>query len=146
LAGYTTGMVGKWHLGYQAAYHPLKRGFDEYFGFLGGAHSYVNATGDKFNPILRGTEAVDEKEYLTDAFTREALAFIDKHRKEPFFLYLAFNAVHNPQDVTKKYYDRFPGIQEEKRRKFAAMLSAMDHGVGAVLAKLREHGLEEDTL
>src|SRR5262249_26435375 len=67
-AGYATGMVGKWHLGYQPEYHPLKRGFDEFFGFLGGAHSYVNANADKNNMILRGTKEVDEKEYLTDAF------------------------------------------------------------------------------
>ena len=68
--GYATGMVGKWHLGYRPQYHPQKRGFDEFFGFLGGAHSYVDALGDQANPILRGTQPVDEKEYTTNAFAR----------------------------------------------------------------------------
>lgn len=144
--GYVTGMVGKWHLGYTAAYHPQKRGFDEFFGFLGGAHSYVDARTDKANPILQGTQPVDEKEYLTQAFTREAVAFLDRHAKEPFFLYLTYNAVHNPLQAPQKYLDRFAHIQDQKRQKLAAMLSCMDDGVGEVLAKLRELGIEENTL
>ena len=68
--GYATAMVGKWHLGYTDEKHPLSRGFDEFFGFLGGAHSYVNSGAGGQNPILRGREPVDEKEYLTDAFAR----------------------------------------------------------------------------
>ena len=145
-AGYATGMVGKWHLGYQPAYHPLQRGFDEYFGFLGGAHSYLEARADKANPVLRGLEPVAEKEYLTDALTREAVAFIDRHQKGPFFLYLTYNAVHNPLQATAKYLDRFQEIKEEKRRTFAAMLSAMDDGIGQVLEKLRSAQLEQNTL
>ncbi|MBX6316326.1 MAG: sulfatase [Isosphaeraceae bacterium] len=145
-AGYATGMVGKWHLGYKPAYHPMKRGFDEFFGFLGGSHSYLDARADKSNPILRGTEPVDEPEYLTDAFAREAVAFIDRHQAEPFFLYLAFNAVHNPLQAPEKYLSRFPSIADRKRRTFAAMLSAHDDAVGAVLGKLRSAGLEGNTL
>src|SRR5687767_1434597 len=106
-AGYVTGMVGKWHLGYEPEFHPMRRGFSEYFGFLGGAHSYLDARADASNPILRGTQPVDEPEYLTDAFRREALAFIDRHQKSPWFLYLAFNAVHTPLHATQKYLDRF---------------------------------------
>jgi arylsulfatase A-like enzyme len=143
--GYATGMVGKWHLSYKEAYHPQKRGFDEFFGFLSGAHSYVKP-GVKTNPILRGTEPADEKEYLTDAFGREAVAFIDRHQKEPFFLYLPFNAVHAPLDKAEKYIGRFDKIEDEKRRTFAAMLSAMDDNVGLVLKKLRDAGLEENML
>ncbi len=145
-AGYATVMVGKWHLGYEPKFHPMKRGFDEFFGFPGGAHHYLNAKAAPDNPILRGTEAVDEKEYLTDAFTREAVAAIDKHHKHPFFLYLTYNAVHAPMQATKKYLDRFEKIADEKRRTYAAMLSAMDDGVGAVLDKVRQTGVEDNTL
>jgi arylsulfatase A-like enzyme len=143
-SGYATGIVGKWHLGYKAAVQPQRRGFDEFFGFLGGAHSYLDSPPDQ--PILRGSEPVDEKEYLTDAFTREAVAFIDRHHKEPFFLYLSYNAVHGPMHASTKRVERFAAIPGEKRRTFATMLSAMDDGVGAVLKKLRETGQEDNTL
>lgn len=141
-AGYVTGMVGKWHLGFQPQYHPLRRGFGEYFGFLGGAHDYLKPGGT----ILRGTEPVDETEYLTDALGREAVDFIDRHARERFFLYLAFNAVHSPLQATDKYMERFAGIADPRRRQHAAMLSALDDNVGRVLTKLREEGLEESTL
>jgi arylsulfatase A-like enzyme len=145
-AGYATGMVGKWHLGHTEKFNPVNRGFQEYFGFLGGAHSYFDSKADANNPIVRGLTPVDEKEYLTDAFAREAVAFIDRHQKEPFFLYLAFNAVHTPMHASQKYLDRFSGIENERRRTYAAMMSAMDDAIGAVLARLRAGGLEENTL
>lgn len=144
--GYATGLVGKWHLGYRPEYAPQKRGFDEFFGFLGGAHSYVDSLGDSANPILRGTEPVAEKAYLTDAFTREAVQFIERHKDQPFFLYLPFNAVHAPLQAPQKYLERFESIQDPKRRTFAGMLSAMDDGVGSVLEALRKTGVEEQTL
>lgn len=143
--GYATGMVGKWHLGH-GNHDSLSRGFEEFFGFLDGAHSYVDPKADRKNPILRGREVVDEKEYLTDALTREAVAYIDRQKEKPFFLYLSFNAVHTPMQAPARYLDRFPNIKTEPRRTFAAMLSALDDGVGAVLAKLREKKLEENTL
>jgi arylsulfatase A-like enzyme len=139
-------MVGKWHLGLKEPFHPLRRGFDEYFGFLHGAHSYVDAKADSLNPVLRGREPTDEKEYLTEAFTREALAFLERHRRRPFFLYLTYNAVHAPLQAPEKYLNRFPAITDAKRRKYAAMLSALDDGVGAVLQWLRDTGLERKTL
>jgi len=145
-AGYVTGAVGKWHQGIYQHFHPSKRGFDEFFGFLHGGHSYIDPGVGTWNPILRGEEQVDEKEYLTDAFSREAVAFIDRHREQPFYLYLSYNAVHTPMQAPDKYLARFPNIEDKKRRTYAAMLSAMDDGVGAVLGKLREHGLEENTL
>ncbi len=147
-AGYRTGMVGKWHLGFRPECHPMKRGFDEYFGFLGGAHSYLDSRADKTNPLLRGTEPVDEPEYLTDAFRREALAFIDRRAAgtDPWFLYLAFNAVHMPMQATPKYLDRYPDIADERRRTYAAMMSAMDDAIGAVIQKLRDVKIEEQTL
>jgi arylsulfatase A-like enzyme len=141
--GYATALIGKWHLGGTAEMHPTARGFQDYFGFLGGAHPYFPGKG---KDILRGTRPVEEKEYLTDALGREASAFIDQHAHEPFFLYLAFNAVHTPMQATDKYLDRFPNIKDKQRRTYAAMLSAMDDAIGKVLAKLRDKGLEEDTL
>ncbi len=144
--GYATGMIGKWHLGFAPQFQPSKRGFDEFFGFLSGAHAYLPAARGDQNPILRGTVPVEEKEYLTDAFSREAVAFIDRHQKETFFLYLPFNAVHAPMQATDKYLSRFREIKDERRRTHAAMLAALDDAVGSVLARLRAAGLEEKTL
>lgn len=140
-AGYATGLVGKWHLGTAARFHPRKRGFDEFFGFLGGAHTYFGGRG-----IFRGSREVEEKEYLTDALAREAVAFIDRHKAEPFFLYLAFNAVHTPMDATEARLARFDAITDQRRRTYAAMTVAMDEAIGRVLDKLRSAGLEENTL
>ncbi len=145
-AGYATGMVGKWHLGYEKGYMPPDRGFDEFFGFPGGAHAYNNPLVDGNNPIMRGDKPVDEKEYLTDAFGREAVSFIEKHKAGPFFLYLPFNAVHAPLQATEKYESRFSKIADKKRRTFAAMQSAMDDNVGKVLDCVRKNKLEENTL
>jgi len=145
-AGYATGWFGKSHLGYKPAFHPLRRGFDEYFGFLGGAHDYLDAAGDKRNPILKGTEPVDNIGYTTEAFGREALNFIERHRSEPWFCYLAFNAVHAPLESTEKYLERFSSVTDRRRRTYCAMESAMDDAVGNVLAKVRETGQEENTL
>jgi len=147
--GYATGMVGKWHLGPEPQFHPMRRGFDEYFGFVGGAYTYFpgrEGARQRADGIVRGTEPVVETEYLTDAFGREAVAFIERHRTEPFFLYLAFNAVHSPLEASDKYLERFAHISDENRRIHAGMLSAMDDAVGAVLAKLREAGIEKDSL
>jgi arylsulfatase A-like enzyme len=142
-AGYVTGLCGKWHLGNAAKFHPQKRGFDEYFGFLGGAHPYFPMMGA---PIFRGTTPVEEKEYLTDAFGREAVAFIDRHKDRPFFLYLAFNAVHTPMHATEDRLKKFEAIADKTRRTYAGMLLALDEVVGRVTDKLRSAGLEDNTL
>lgn len=183
-AGYTTGLVGKWHLGGSAPYNPLRRGFDEFFGFMHEGHFFVpppyrgvttmlrrrtlpsggegrwidgnlvytthmghdEPAYDADNPILRGGQPVEEHEYLTDALTREAVDFIDRNQRRPFFLYLAYNAVHSPLQGADAYMERFGQIEDIHRRIFAAMLGNLDDSVGAVMAKLRETGLEEDTL
>lgn len=145
-AGYATGWFGKSHLGYKPPFHPLKRGFDEYFGFLGGAHDYLDAASDKNNPILRGTEPVDNIGYTTEAFGHAAEEFIEKHKDKPWLCYLPFNAVHAPLESVEKYTSRFASVTDGRRRTFCAMLSAMDDAIGGVLAKLRQHGLEDDTL
>ena len=144
-AGYRTGLVGKWHLGYSEKLRPPARGFEEFFGFLGGAHPYT--PGPKGHQgMFRGAEPVAENGYLTDVFTREAVAFLDRHAKEPFFLYLAYNAVHGPMHPAERYLKRFEGIKDEKRRTYATMLTALDDGIGQVLAKLKELGIADDTL
>jgi arylsulfatase A-like enzyme len=143
--GYATGMVGKWHLGFEPKFHPLKRGFDEFFGFLGGAHSYLDQGAGR-NQLLRGHQPVAEVSYLTDMFGDEAVAFIERQKSQPWFLYLAFNADHTPMHATEKYLSRFPQIKDPLRQKFAAMHSAMDDNIGRVLAVLAKHRLEESTL
>jgi arylsulfatase A-like enzyme len=148
-AGYATGAIGKWHLGHKPEMRPLQRGFDEFFGFLGGAHRYINNQNpdpQDNNVVRRGDQPVGEKEYLTDAFTREAVSFIDRHQAGPFFLYLAYNAPHSPLQAPEKYLARFPDVSDSRRRTFCAMVSALDDGVGQVLAHLREHQLETNTL
>lgn len=139
--GYATGLVGKWHLGASPSHHPQQRGFDEFFGFLGGAHSFFKPKG-----ILRGNTQVPEMDYTTDAFGREATAFIDRHRNQPWFLYLAFNAVHTPMDATPDRLAKFASIADPLRRKYAAMMSAMDDAIGKVLLHLKSTGMEKNTL
>lgn len=146
-AGYATGLVGKWHLGDEAAHHPLERGFGEFFGFLGGANPYLPQGRAGVVPrILRGREDAREEGYLTDAFGREAVSFVDRHKDGPFFLCLAFNAPNGPLQASETYLKRFESIKDEKRRTYAAMVSALDDAVGAVLAKLHAAGLDERTL
>jgi arylsulfatase A-like enzyme len=171
-AGYATGIVGKWHLGVAPKFHPQQRGFSEFFGFLGGAHVYLPdhpfvvfpglqaATGASATPaadarparprpwasVFRGTAAVDEPEYLTDAFAREAVSFIDRHQQQPFFLYLPFNAVHTPMHATDKRLEKFASISDPMRRTYCAMTMALDEAVGTVIEKLRSTNLEQDTL
>jgi arylsulfatase B len=89
---------------------------------------------------------LDEKANLTDVFTREACDFIGRHQAQPFFLYLAYNAVHSPMQGADQYMKKFAHIEDVQRRIFAAMLAHLDDGVGKVLAKLRESGNEENTL
>jgi len=130
--GYVTSLVGKWHLGSSPRKHPQSRGFDEFFGFLGGSHSYFESNG-----ILRGKTPVTELGYTTDAFADEAVSFINRNRNRPWFLYLAFNAVHTPMHATEDRLNRFTHIADPQRRKYAAMMVAMDEAIGSVLQSLK---------
>jgi arylsulfatase A-like enzyme len=141
-AGYATGLVGKWHLGASAAMQPQRRGFEEFFGFLGGAHSYRDRTG-----ILRGTQQIQELDYTTDAFGREAVSFIERHKgDQPWFLYLAFNAVHTTMQATDDRLAKFAPIADRPRRTYAAMMFAMDENIGRVRRTLVATGQERNTL
>ncbi|WP_298862706.1 sulfatase [uncultured Gimesia sp.] len=182
--GYTTGLIGKWHLGGSADYHPFRHGFDEFFGFVHEGHYFVpppyqgvttmlrrktipgggkgrwisknliysthlghnEPDYDANNPIIRGGQPVVETEYLTDAFTREAVSFIDRHSDKPFFLYLAYNAVHSPLQGKHKDMQRFKYIKDIHRRIFAAMLASMDESVGKILTQVNDAKLDKKTL
>lgn len=144
-AGYRTAIFGKWHLGFADRFHPMERGFDEFFGFLAGGHSYLDP-GPAANPVLDGRKPVSETPYLTEALADRAVDFIKRHQSQPFFLYLAFNAVHVPMHATDKYLRRFEHIADKQRRTYAAMLAAMDDGIGRTLSALRAEKLEENTL
>ena len=140
-AGYVCGLIGKWHLGWAPNMRPLQRGFDEFFGFLGGSDEYFNA------PVLRGDTPLFETAYLTDAFTREGVSFINRHATEPFFLFLAYNAPHSPYDTPPQtYMDRVANISDPNRRVYAAMITALDDGVGQVLQALQAQHLLHKTL
>ncbi len=139
-AGYATGVLGKWHLGWMPSMHPQQHGFDEFYGFLAGHSEYFDAR------LLRGTDEVTEAEYLTDALGREAAAFVERHRDRPWFLFLSFNAVHDPMQATGPRLERFAHIRDERRRVYAAMTVAMDDAVGAVVQMLAATHQAETTL
>jgi arylsulfatase A-like enzyme len=148
-------------MGSHPSNHPLNRGFDHFFGFLSGGHNYfpeelvlndlkeVTRMWEWYRTrLLNDHQRVDIDDYLTDALTDAANAFIDKQAdsENPFLLYLAYNAPHSPLQATEKYLSRFPNIKNKNRRTYAAMVSALDDGVGRVLANLRRHGIEEETI
>lgn len=145
--GYRTAALGKWHLGQAPHFQPMARGFDEWFGFLGGHHDYLPRKGETAPiKVMRNREEVEEKEYLTDALTREAVSFVDRNQKNPFFLYLAYNAPHAPLQAPAKYKKLIAGIEDPKRATYAAMMLAVDEGVGKLRAELKADNLEKDTL
>ncbi len=163
-AGYLTGVIGKWHLGASPKYHPNQRGFDDFFGFLGGGHEYFptrykrpadrpTGPGSKFNweylsPLEHNGTPVVEKEYLTDALSREAVRFIGeaKRRQKPFFLYLAYNAPHVPLQAKEEDLRECAAIPDVSRRNYSAMVHAMDRGVGQLVEALKAGGQYENTL
>jgi arylsulfatase A-like enzyme len=143
--GYATACIGKWHLGVGPDYRPTKRGFDEFYGTLANTPFYhPNLVDSRLDPDPKKVE--DKEFYTTDAYAARAVDWLDKLKGKPFFLYLPFNAQHAPLQAPKKYLDRFPGIKDEKRQLFAAMMSAMDDAIGAVLTKIKEMGQEDNTI
>ncbi|OHX64631.1 sulfatase-like hydrolase/transferase [Flammeovirga pacifica] len=157
--GYKSIALGKWHLGAHEALRPLKRGFDEFYGFLTGGHRYfpeewtlsdisqITKHNEAYRTkLLRNNTRVEEKEYLTDALSREAVRFVDENSEEPFFMYLAYNAPHAPLQATPKYLERFEHMEEGKRKTYCAMVSAVDDGVGLLLEKLDEKKIADNTI
>lgn len=157
--GYHSGIIGKWHLGTHLKFRPNARGFDEFYGFVSGGHRYlpedltfpdlesVNRKGGWYNTkLLRNEERIETDEYLTDELSNEAVDFLVRNQAKPFFLYLTYNAPHTPMQATQKYLDRFSRIEDPLRRTYAAMVSAVDDGVGRVLDTLDELDLSDNTL
>ena len=148
--GYRTMAIGKWHLGMGEAYHPLSRGFDEFFGMLGGSRSYFPIRGSVSTGarMMRNRQPVPESEltYTTDDFTAEAVSFIRRNRSRPFFLYLSYNAVHTPMHPRADLLARVKDVEPKARRAYAAMTLALDEGVGKVLAALDESRSADNTL
>ena len=158
-SGYTSGIIGKWHLGAHISNHPLNRGFDFFYGHLGGGHRYFPeelTIKDSYSfsdePmsyrswIMRDHVPEKTDEYLTDEFSNEAVSFVERNQDRPFFLYLAYNAPHGPLQATQKYLDRFDHIKNKKRKTYAAMVSAVDDGVGHLLNKLEALNISENTM
>jgi arylsulfatase A-like enzyme len=153
--GYATGLVGKWHLGYQAEHHPNSHGFDYFFGFLAGYIDYYQHTaGDGLHDLYENRTAVHVDGYMTDLITERALRFVEEHAKQPFFLEVAYNAAHWPfqrpdMPSVAPGNARFVQPHEEPtntRADYAAILERADQGVGRILGALDQLGLARDTL
>ncbi len=147
--GYTNGLIGKWHLGGKPHFHPLKRGFDEFWGYTGGGHDYFTALPDGKGykcPIECNYETPAPITYITDDVGTESVKFIQRHKSAPFFLYAAFNAPHAPMQATEADLALFQHIEDSKRRTYAAMVHRLDVNVGQILDALEQNGLRENTL
>lgn len=148
--GYTTGIVGKWHLGEAEQFHPLNRGFDEFWGYLGGGHNYVRskpASGRGYNaPIISSIGASTEIHYLTDDKGDQCVSFINRHKDAPFFLYASFNAPHAPLEAKESDLAKYAHVKDPARRKYCAMISCLDDNVGKIVEALRKNGVLDNTL
>lgn len=153
-AGYATGIVGKWHLGYRIDFNPIYQGFDYFRGYVSGNvdyHSHVDGAGipDWWHDL----EKTEEKGYVTDLITKYAIDFIEENKDEPFCLYVAHEVPHFPFQGRKDKADRFPGrkfvahgSRKDKKGAYKEMIEAMDEGIGKMIKKLEELQLNEKTL
>lgn len=163
-AGYKTGIIGKWHLGASPPFHPNNRGFDHFYGFLSGGHTYLpekvttikplltsggeahySANEGGYLPLMRNNKAGDFNEYLTTALSREAAWFVSEG-DEPFCLFLAYNAPHGPLEAPRETIQQYRHIENPNRRIYAAMIDEMDKGIGIVISALKESGKLDNTL
>jgi arylsulfatase A-like enzyme len=144
-AGYATALVGKWHQGFDEAHHPQSRGFNDYFGFLVGGHNFLLhkdaepkfGTAHSHDLIYRGREVQRLDGYTTDLFTDEALGFMNRNAAKPWFLYLAYNAVHAPLEIVEKHQSRLPAeVKNPARRGYLSLLLGLDDAIGRLMAEL----------
>jgi len=153
--GYATALIGKWHQGFDKPHHPNSRGFDEFFGFLVGGHNYAQhpdadpefGSGHSHNMIYRGDKLQKLDGFLTDIFTDEAIGFMDRNKQKPWMLYLAYNAVHTPLEISPKVAARLPAeVTEPNRRGYLALLLGLDDAIGRITAHLKSIGADKNTL
>ncbi len=163
-SGYATGLLGKWHLGWRPEFGPNAHGFDEFYGFLSGAHSYYTSqadvlrTGSGAADLFENGTPVEATRYLTDEITSRAVGFITRHAGSPFFLEVAYNATHwpfDPPDLSPAELGRRSARSVRQmpddsvpatRRDYVRMLERADRGVGEILAALERRGLTSSTL
>lgn len=167
-SGYSTGIIGKWHLGHGNEHLPNNRGFDYQYGFYGAfslytpeqkTPGYVNHVQDDLSAkhqwgmkrndnaaIRENNEVVQEDDYLTFAIRDRAKSYLSSHKDSNFFLYLSFNAPHVPFQAPQNYYDQFSHIKDKNKRVYLAMIKALDDSIGEVMDELRKQGLEENTI
>ena len=145
-AGYETALIGKWHLGYMEVHHPNNRGFDYFCGMLGGSHNYFPEKGH--NSIQRNGTPVTKfsSPYLTDFFTDEGVKWIKTHKDKPWFLFMSYNAPHTPMQAKEEDLAACSDIKDKGRRTYAAMMVALDRGIGRLIKTLKEEGVYKNTL
>ena len=147
-AGYTTAIIGKWHLGHaDIKYWPRQRGFDYQYGAMIGELDYFTHSDAGVLDWFRNNKPVKEKGYTTQLIGADAVKFIHQQSADqPFYLYLAFNAPHTPYQAPQEYIDRFKNVAEPTRRIYAAMVACLDDEIGKVVAALDQKGLRDNTL
>ncbi|TYK67469.1 sulfatase-like hydrolase/transferase [Colwellia echini] len=149
--GYKTAAFGKWHLGGAPHFQANNRGFDYFYGFLDGGHNYmpgeVEVGGDGYSlPIMRNTGVAEFDEYLTTALSNDAARYINNSGDTPFLMYLAYNAPHAPLQAPQEFIDKYSHIENRERRIYAAMVDAMDEGIGRVVNALEKENKLDNTL
>ncbi len=142
--GYTTIAMGKWHLGEGEKYHPNQRGFDEFYGFLTGSRSYFPMENPSVDKMLQHNgERVIFDGYMTDVLGEQSVKYVEENRDKPFFMYLAYNAVHTPMHAKEEHLQKYA---DHPRKELAAMTWSMDENIGKLMTKLEQENLMENTL
>tara|TARA_B100000767_G_scaffold275461_1_gene312531 strand:- start:2947 stop:4326 length:1380 start_codon:yes stop_codon:yes gene_type:complete len=147
--GYSTGLIGKWHLGDKKQNHPLNNGFDYFWGFISGARNYFYNPSEEYRNSVRNVVENNSQTkfegYLTDVLGYKAVNFIDKNHQSntPFFLFLSFNAPHTPMQAKKEVLEKF---KDNPRKVYASMMWSMDEAIGNVINELKENGQYNNTI
>lgn len=148
--GYVSGLIGKWHLGYEQQFHPLKRGFDEFWGYTGGGHDYFTSNPNSkrgYKAQIQSNYKTPQKiTYLTDDKGDECVSFIERHKDQPFFLLASFNAPHGPLQATEADLKLYAHIKDKRRRTYAAMVHRLDVNIGRIMARVKKQGLSKNTV